>query len=380
MTHSFLPHGPEELTPAWFTHIFRENAILTIGEVVDTQTETIGQDLGLTGVIVRVRLYYTHQEGTAPSSVVVKFPLASQNSPSAYRASQEKDEKAAQRYFERCAREVLFYQHLAPLSALAPPRLYYGAVQETTGRVVLVLEDLPSARQGNALSGCSVHDAALMIDQLAQFHAQWWEHPRLETLAWLPRWGGDPSLAQRRYLQCLDPFLQHFGERVPRRIQEAMMALATSYGAVREQLQRMPTTLIHADLHLDNVLFPPPPHPSGVIVLDWQSVARGRGSMDVAQFLFGALETSVRREVEADLFQRYHERLQACGVRGYDRAQLMHDCQLVLLWLLGATVVWLGSLDLDHLHGREQALAEASVTEESFAALLDHEADTLLPL
>lgn len=379
MEHSFLPDGPEELTPAWFTLTFRENGLLPVGEVADVQRETIGQDLGMTGVIVRVRLRYTDCEATTPSSVIVKLPLANQNNPSAYRALSEKDEKAAQRYFERCAREVLFYQYLAPLSALAIPQFYYGAAHETTGRVVLVLEDLLSARQGDALSSCSVQDAALMIDQLAQFHAQWWEHPQLETLVWLPRWGGDPSLAQRRYLRCLDPFLQRFGERVPGRVREAMMALATSYGAVREQLQRVPTTLIHADLHLDNVLFTSSPQEPGV-VLDWQSVACGRAALDVAQFLFGALETSVRREVEAGLFQRYYEGLRACGVRGYDRDQLMRDCQLALLWLLGATVVWLGSLDLDHLHGRERALAEASITEESFAALLDHEADTLLPL
>ncbi|HEU5374178.1 MAG TPA: hypothetical protein VFV38_01950 [Ktedonobacteraceae bacterium] len=47
-----------------------------------------------------------------------------------------------------------------------------------------------------------------------------------------------------------------------------------SSGTVREQLQQMPTTLIHADLSLDDVLFPLPSHLSGMIVLDWQRVAR----------------------------------------------------------------------------------------------------------
>jgi hypothetical protein len=58
----------------------------------------------------------------------------------------------------------------------------------------------------------------------------------------------------------------------------------------------------------------------------------------------------------------------------------MEDCQLVLLWLLGAEVVWLGSIDLESLSEREQALVDASLTEDSFATLLDYNAGSLLPL
>jgi hypothetical protein len=116
------------------------------------------------------------------------------------------------------------------------------------------------------------------------------------------------------------------------------------------------------------------------MLLDWQSVARGRGAIDLALFLCGSLDIATRRAVEDDLFQQYHTLLRACGVAGYDFSQLMEDCRLVLLWLLGAKVVWLGSLDMESLRGYELALVEASLTEESFAALLDHDADSLLPL
>ena len=57
----------------------------------------------------------------------------------------------------------------------------------------------------------------------------------------------------------------------------------------------------------------------------------------------------------------------------------MEDCRLVLLWLLGAKVVWLGSAAIESLGGREQALMEASVMD-GFTALLDHDAGSLLPL
>ncbi len=380
MSQQSLPGGPEEMTPEWFTTVFRENAILTSGAVVGVQIETIGQDQGFTGVIARVRLQYAASSETAPSSVVVKIPTANRDTPSAYRISQEKDVTAALRYFERCAREVAFYQQIAPLNALPVPRLYYGAADDATGRVILVLEDLHMARLGDALHGSSTSDASLVIEQLAHFHAQWWNHPSLDTFSWLPLWGGDAHVAQNRYIQLLDPFLQRFGSRVPQKVWAVIDALATSYGAVRMRLQLAPATMIHADLHLDNVLFFLPGHEPGMTLIDWQSVARGRSAIDLALFLFGSLETTTRRAVEDDLLRRYHELLRACGVTGYDFPQLMEDCRLVLLWLLGAKVVWLGSLDMESLSGRELALVDASLTEDSFTALLDHDAGSLLSL
>lgn len=380
MSQESLPGSPEEITPAWLSAVLQESTVLTSQAVVALQTDIIGQDRGFTGVIVRVHPQYSGYEETAPSSVVVKLPMARRETPSAYRLSQEKDVAVARRYFERCSREVLFYQHVAPLNRIPVPRYYYGAADDTTGRVVLVLEDLHLARHGNALGDCSPHDADLVIKQLAHFHAQWWNHPRLDAFSWLPLWGGDSHVAQNRYVQCVDPFLKRFGSRVPEGVREIIEALTTQYGAVRERLKQRPSTIIHGDLHLDNILFSSVEHTPGVMVIDWQSVSHGSAAIDLALFLFSSLETATRRTVEGDLLRRYHELLLASSVRGYDFSQLMEDCQLVLLWLLGAKVVWLGSIDMEHLSGREQALVEASLTEDSFAALLDHKVGTLLPL
>lgn len=138
--------------------------------------------------------------------------------------------------------------------------------------------------------------------------------------------------------------------------------------------------MIHADLHLDNVLFSLGTSVPGVTVIDWQSVAHGRCAIDLALFLFGSLKTTTRRNVEDDLLRRYCELLRAGGVTGYNFPQLLEDCRLVLLWLLGAQVVWLGSLDVESLRGRERALVDASLMEDSFTALLDHDAGALLSL
>ncbi|HEY7414278.1 MAG TPA: hypothetical protein VH593_03730, partial [Ktedonobacteraceae bacterium] len=106
MNQQPLPSGPAELTPEWFTTVFREQALIISGAVVRVQTNIVGQDRGFTGVVARVRLQYASRERTAPSSVIVKIPTASRDTLSAYRAAQEKNVLVVRRYFERCAREV----------------------------------------------------------------------------------------------------------------------------------------------------------------------------------------------------------------------------------------------------------------------------------
>ena len=160
--------------------------------------------------------------------MVLKFPTASRGRHSAYRAAQAQESSAAQRYFERCAREVLFYQQLAPPGAFPVPRFYFGAIEQASGRIVLVLEDLHLARGGDALAGCTAAEAALVVDQLALLHAHWWQHPLLETCTWLPLWGGDAQAEQKRYRDCLTPFLQRFESRLPRPILETLEALTTN--------------------------------------------------------------------------------------------------------------------------------------------------------
>lgn len=244
MGQLFIPDSPGEITPEWCTTIFRESTLLASGAVVGVKTEVIGQDRGFTGVIARTRLQYAGHEEAAPASVIIKLPTANRGVSSAYRAAQANDTVAARRYFERCAREVLFYQQAAPLNTLPVPWLYYGAVDETAGRVVLVLEDLRSTRPGDALHGCSPRETTLVIEQLAHFHARWWNHPQLETFSWLPLWGGEAHIAQERYIQCLGPFLQRFGSQLPQRIRETIETLASSYG--REQ------ALVNASLAEDS--------------------------------------------------------------------------------------------------------------------------------
>ena len=136
-------------------------------------------------------------------------------------------------------------------------------------------------------------------------------------------------------------------------------------------------TLIHADLHLDNVLFDARGEGRSVTVLDWQTVCVGPPAIDVALFLFGSLSVEDRRADESELLERYIGLLSTNGVRGYSTEELRHDCGLALLLVLAGTVGGLTTVDEGAI-ARERALQDAVLTKgRLFTAVLDHGAGIL---
>jgi aminoglycoside phosphotransferase (APT) family kinase protein len=376
-----LPALPEDITPAWLTAALRETGALNQAEIAQVTWERIGDGRGLTGILARLRLGYASPKEAAsrPLSLIAKFPMASQGTLSTYRAAQQHDPAAFRRHYERCAREVWFYQTIAPFGDVPTPRCYYGAADEETGNVVLLLEDMQASRAGDVLQGCSVDEAAQVLHAIAPLHARWWVSAHLQTFSGLAQWVGDVHARQDRYTRQVGPFLARFGQQLPAAVQEVVDRLRFSYARVLTGLAEAPQTLIHADLHLDNLFFSPPGQMPPVTVLDWQSACLGPAAVDVALFLFGSLPVEPRRVAADALLQDYHRLLGARGVSGYSAQQVLDHCRLALLWQMAGTVGWLSAADLNTLQGRERALVEAALGDERLiAALQDYDVLTLL--
>jgi len=77
-----------------------------------------------------------------------------------------------------------------------------------------------------------------------------------------------------------------------------------------------PLTLIHNDVQGDNLFFTDDPS-RPVVFLDWQLTTRGRGVVDVANFLRSSLDADARQVAESDLVHRYHTALMREGVTNY---------------------------------------------------------------
>lgn len=373
-----IPAVPDAVTPAWLTGVLRD-VDASLGEVTALRWEQIGQDQGLTGVVARFHLRYATPHRDAPSSLIAKFPLAHRAVDSAYRMAQQRDAATARRYYERCAREVRFYQEVARQGALPVPRLFYGAVDEGAGTVAIFLEDLGAGRVGDELRGCAPDEAAAVLAGLAPFHARWWADTKADHFPWLPRWGGDYRARQERYDSQVPRFLARYGRDLPASVRNIVERLRTRYGAVLAALDAAPATVIHADLHLDNVVFSPPGVASDAIVLDWQSVCRGPVVADVIPFVCRSLSVEERRRTGDEIVRRYHTLLVAHGVAGYSLDRLRADGRYALLRQSAGVVGWLAGVDEERLDGRERALVEAAIGDGRLvAALLDAGAADLL--
>jgi hypothetical protein len=369
-----VPETADDLTPAWLTAALSEAGVLRHGAATAAEWERVGQEHGFTGLVARVRPRYEGADGDEPRSLIAKLPMAEGDVVSGYRARQERDPALARRHYERCVREERFYREIGASFA---PALYYSAVDDVRRRVVLLLEDLTAGRQGDVLRGCSVEDAALVIEAIAPFHARWWGE-RAPGRAF-PRRGADHEARQERYDRQADLFLERYRHALPGAARSIVDALRSGLASVLDALSERPHTFIHADLHLDNVMFDGRDEGRSAVVLDWQTATVGSAAWDVVLFVFGSLSVEDRRDAEAALLDRYAALLAEHGVRGYTVEDLRADCRLAMLAWLAGMVGWLTSLDATELTGRERALQQAVLGDGRLvAALLDHDASVLL--
>jgi len=253
--NSRVPATPDELTADWLAAALRETA----GPGTPVDRERIGEGYGLSAMLTRCR--WTGPDGAA-RSVVVKL--------------WDTDGVAG-------TREVDFYRDFGLGLGLRTPACFHGAIDAATHRGVLVLEDLGEVVQGDCLEQVSLEPTVALVREVAALHGTWWEHPDLERAAWLPdatRLEREPGWFEdrrrgfdRRFPGRLDPFALGLLDRA-----EALHDRANAY------LAGAPRTLLHADLHLDNVVFKGADRRP--VILDWARAAKGPAALDVIWLLF----------------------------------------------------------------------------------------------
>ncbi len=379
-TERSLPTELNTITPEWLTLALRSRDS-TLPEVRSADVQRVGEGFGLTGAIGRVRIEWESVDSACPDSLIVKLPLAQTGQPSLYRKRVQQGAPRIGPYFQRCAREVRFYDELAPLGLAPAPKCYFASSSEDQVAIVLLLEDFDGARQGDVLEGGSFQDVAAVLDATAPLHAKWLrgEPGNNDLPSWLPRWGGDPNHRHERYRTQVEPFLDRWGSSVPPEIVDLIRLMEPRYGAILRAIDELPLSVIHADLHLDNVLFAGNGERPRVAVLDWQSVCIGPVAIDLGTLITGSLSPSDRRHGLDDLLERYSDALRAHGGRDYPIDQLRNDVRLALLWRLGGTVGWLSNADVDQMIGRERDLVVAAFGDGRLAnALVEMDARSML--
>jgi thiamine kinase-like enzyme len=283
-------------------------------------------------------LDYVDAAHKGPTSLVAKFsPL-------------DLDERRALRAVN--LREISFYRTLATQQSLPIADYYYADFDLETGASILLLQDLSGMRTVDFLEGCSLEDAAVAVRALAQIHAAWWNHPELEAMSWLS------SLADWPYQEWWDKYPQEIKSLLPEfEIPDSFFDFGQRFSSnmsrILDRLEGPPQTLIHRDIHVDNLLFDEHSSGSPVLLVDWQSAGRGLGISDIAYFLISSLPIAQRRQAEHTLVQSYHNLLLEADIQDYSFDQCWSDYIFSAVAKLFITVIMTVEIDNSSEHRQQ---------------------------
>lgn len=284
------------------------------------EEEVIGASRGFISTTWRLVLD-TDPPGVAPGSVVLK----SETSNPQFRAIGR-----AERAFER---EVRFYRDLAPRIDAHLPILY--ACGDGQQECWLLMEDLCALRPGDQIRGLSQREARAVLQRIAAVHAAYWMDPVLKAHPWLP---SHTFWFQGQFDDLIEGFEAEYGLRIGERTMALVRQVMEQSDAIDRALEERPWTLVHGDLRADNLLFGEPGDRDEALILDWQTVNRSLGAIDLA-FLVGGSEPQQERAGHLfELLEVWHRELVAQGVRDYALADARHDLQLAGLRCLTAVL------------------------------------------
>lgn len=311
MPQTALPILPAAgIDAAWLTAALRQGGALPHGIVAAMTAVPVGN--GLVGTSIRFTLRYDGAPPDAPRSVVGKFPATDATS----------RQSAALMGLYR--REAQFYRDIAPRAGLHTPRVLAQGFDAQSHDFFLLFEDLAPARPGDQLAGCTAEDAAAACGQIALLHAAFWDKVDGPEYAWAGLPGELPALLGAAVAPAAELFLERFAPRLaPAHIAAVRRMIPLGPRLLHDPVPR--ATLLHGDFRLDNVLFDTCAGRHALSTLDWQTLARGRGTLDVAYFLGSGLSCQDRAAHERDVLRLYHTALCAQGVSGYSWVECWRD-------------------------------------------------------
>lgn len=227
-------------------------------------------------------------------------------------------------------REVRFYRDLADDCGTAVPEVHHSGYDAETGEFVLLLEDLVDARPGDDLN-CSVADVRRALRAVATLHARWADGG-LAAVSWLPDCRSRTTLRYTRFE--LDRIARaaargRFAHGPARPMLPLLEELALALEEFFERAASDPQTLVHGDLHMDQVLLP---NDRDTVIVDWQLVQLGDVGMDVARLITMSLPTEERRRHESDLLETYRTALEECGGPPYRGGELLDAYRRGVVW------------------------------------------------
>ncbi len=362
-----------DLTVDWLKNALTQGeislALSDPADICEFSIEQIGSRTNLMGQLYRCRFASETDVQKKPSSVVIKLP------------ARDALARWVAKKFSAYEREFYFYRDAAPCISVRTPKLLHGDFKRKGNRFVIVLEDLGAMKTYPEVPGADADQAAIAVRNLARIHGRFWNQ---ENNSALKRIYGLSSLSygfiERLMLQvCFMSVRRQFGHLFSdhsRRVAEAVFAELNS---ILAQLRAGPSTLVHGDYRLENMLFSDRADSDlpSFAILDWQGCGRGCGLYDIAYFFATSLEIETRRNIERNLLQEYWTGLLQEGVTDYSFDVCWQTYRMNLMTVL-AIIIMIGGA-LGDSSDAELKQTKEVVLKRTLTAIEDHSVEELLP-
>lgn len=255
-----------------------------------------------------------------PQSAILKLPAKS---------PVDRAREAANGSYQR---ETEVYRVLRDLQGGFQPWILSELYDPENGTTALLIEDLGQLPAGSEFTIEIVRGA---LAGLAKIHSRFWGDVQLGAEPWMRNWyradifNEDttqfiPNWEALRISPSLHPCDHPNVNEVGSYLSEHLLE-------VLDELDARPSTLIHGDLHTENMILRRNDSTTEPVLIDWQDAVYSGASSDVAKFLGTTLNQELARVHFEELIDFYYRALGENVRAGYRFSAFRRDVMLALL-------------------------------------------------
>lgn len=352
---AFVPTSVNDISTEWLNGVLKPKGVMS-SDILAIETEIIGAELGLIGEVGRLHLSYG-EKNAGPVTLVAKCAAQNEN-------------REIARFLDLYQREVDFYNHLSEQCPIRIPQCHYAAVKIDTYDCVLLLEDLGRVTevgagdepgiitQNDQIKGSTAEETRHVIKEIALVHARWWNRAR-QTLPWAYDIHSKPELENARdllYVPSLEVVLNNFSQYITEDMKILLKVMGDKFGSIFLDRRSSHETFIHGDYRQDNLITLQNQGQIETAAIDWQLSGVGQGPFDVAYFMCQSVTTDLRRQIEKDIVEYYHQSLLNNGVDNVSFDECWHDYRLWTLFCLVYPILSCGGMDLGNEKNKERSI------------------------
>ena len=324
-----------DISAEWMRQALAAGGTSDVPEIATLEVEKLSDVTNALGNLYRCRITASHGGTARPGSVIVKLPSADAL---AFRFA---------KWMSLHRREHVFYRDVAAHGYVRAPAMYYAGFDARSHRFVLVLEDLGYMEAIPQVVGVDAVRARHAVRAIAGLQGRFWNASDEPDLAGC---GDFLNTRERRIMQtvylltlpaALDRFGDMFDTETRQLAEDLGFRIASHFAAVAAG----PNTVVHGDFRADNLLFGSESR-QDLAVIDWQGFGIGRGMYDVAFFLGTSVTSDVRRRIEHDVVDEYHDIVCRLGAADYTREDCWRSYRQNMVGVLMPMIIGCGALDI----------------------------------